>query len=170
MIRFALVCDKGHGFESWFRDNAAYADQVRAGFVTCPHCGSARVEKAIMAPHVARSDLPGKQEAPSAEQADAMPDAPAVVPAAPAAIADTDLTTLTPANRAMREVLRQFRRHVEANADNVGGQFADEALRMHHGEIEHRPIYGSASDEDAKMLIEEGVDVMPLPNTPDDRN
>jgi hypothetical protein len=160
MIRFALVCDRGHGFESWFRDNAAYADQAGAGLVTCPHCGSAKVEKSIMAPHVARSD----------KERHAGPVAPPATPAAPADGAGTAMTMLDPADLAMRALLRQFRRHVEAHADNVGGRFAEEAVLMHHGDIEQRPIYGSASPEDARMLIEEGIDVMPLPTAPDDRN
>ena len=53
MIRYALVCDKGHGFESWFADSAAYDKQAKRGLVTCPHCGSPKVEKAIMAPRLA---------------------------------------------------------------------------------------------------------------------
>jgi hypothetical protein len=157
MIRFALRCDQGHGFESWFRDNAAFADQASAGLVTCPHCGSARVEKSIMAPHVARSD----------KDRPALPALPAAAPAGGDGVA---MTMLDPADMALRALLRQFRRHVEAHADNVGSRFAEEAVLMHHGEIEQRPIYGSASVEDARMLIEEGIDVMPLPLAPDDRN
>jgi hypothetical protein len=102
MIRFALVCDHGHGFESWFRDNAAYADQAGAGLVTCPHCGSAKVEKSIMAPHVARSD----------KERHAGPVAPPATPAAPADGAGTAMTMLDPADLAMRALLREFRRHV----------------------------------------------------------
>ena len=55
MIRYALVCDKGHGFESWFADSAAFDKQAKRGLVTCPHCGSAKVEKAIMAPRLSGS-------------------------------------------------------------------------------------------------------------------
>lgn len=154
MIKYALQCDKGHGFESWFRDNESFRQQSRRGFVECPHCGSARVEKAIMAPHVARRD----REAAAAEAA--LPEAASAVPA----------TTLTPEDKAMRELVRAMRRHVEANADNVGDRFADEALRMHHGELDGRPIYGSATPDDARMLAEEGVGFMPLPRLPDDRN
>ena len=55
MIRYALVCEKGHDFESWFADSAAYDKQIKRKLVTCPHCGSAKVEKAIMAPRLAGS-------------------------------------------------------------------------------------------------------------------
>ena len=64
MIRYALVCDKGHGFESWFADSAAFDKQAKRGLVTCPHCGSAKVEKAIMAPR-----LCGRAQAQSAYRA-----------------------------------------------------------------------------------------------------
>jgi hypothetical protein len=157
MIKFALQCDKGHGFEGWFRDNLSFEQQAKRGFVECPHCGSVRVEKAIMAPNVARKD---RSERASAAEA-ALPVAAAhAMPA----------TTLTPEDRAMRDLVRAMRAHVEANADNVGDTFAEEALKMHHGELEHRPIYGSATPDDARMLAEEGVGFMPLPVVPDDRN
>lgn len=157
MIRFTLRCDEGHGFESWFRDNASWEEQVKAGFVSCPHCGSERVEKAIMAPNVARRDL---TPAPVA----------AADPAPAPAAAPTPMAALPPEMKAMREMLRAFRRHVEATADNVGSRFAQEARLMHHGEIEHRPIYGEATPEEVRELKEEGVEAHPLPILPDDRN
>lgn len=157
MIRFTLRCDEGHGFESWFRDNASWEEQVKAGLVTCPYCGSDRVEKAIMAPNVARRD-----RAP----APASPADPAPAPAA----APTPMAALPPEMKAMREMLRAFRRHVEATADNVGDRFAEEARLMHHGEIEHRPIYGQATPEEVSALKEEGVEAHPLPILPDERN
>ncbi|MGL4441539.1 MAG: DUF1178 family protein [Bosea sp. (in: a-proteobacteria)] len=156
MIKFALKCERGHGFESWFRDNASFEEQAKRGFVECPQCGSIRTEKAIMAPNIARMD---RESVATAQSALAVV-APAAMPA----------TTLTPEDRAMRDLVRAMRAHVEANADNVGDKFADEALKMHHGELEGRQIYGSATPDDARMLAEEGVGFMPLPMLPDDRN
>ena len=69
-----------------------------------------------------------------------------------------------------RAKLKELRDHIKANADNVGDQFPEQARKMHYGEIEHRPIYGDASPNEAKALIEEGVEVMPLPVLPEDRN
>ena len=66
--------------------------------------------------------------------------------------------------------LKELRDHIKANADNVGEQFPEQARKMHYGEIEHRPIYGDASPTEAKALIEEGVEVMPMPMLPEDRN
>jgi hypothetical protein len=70
----------------------------------------------------------------------------------------------------LRAKLRELRDHIVKNADNVGEKFPNEARKMHYGDIEHRPIYGDASPDEAKALIEEGVEVMPLPTLPEDRN
>jgi hypothetical protein len=72
--------------------------------------------------------------------------------------------------RELRTKLKQLRDHITSTADNVGTGFPDEARKMHYGEIKHRPIYGEASTEDARALIEEGIEVAPLPVLPGDRN
>ena len=64
MIRYALACDKGHSFESWFQNSAAYDKQAKQGLVTCPICDSAKVEKAIMAPRVSSARKRGAERAP----------------------------------------------------------------------------------------------------------
>ena len=72
--------------------------------------------------------------------------------------------------RELRQKLKELRDHVTKNANYVGGKFPEEARKIHYGEIEHRPIYGEASNEEARALIDEGVEVSPLPVLPDDRN
>jgi hypothetical protein len=161
MIRYSLVCDKGHDFESWFADSTAYDKQAKRKLVACPHCGSAKVEKAIMAPRLAGSKT-GKApaEAPPGEAPAATPE-----PAAPAPVA-----MLSPQERELRSKLKELRDHLTKNADNVGKKFPEQARKMHYGEVEHRSIYGEASPEDAKALAEEGIEFHPLPILPDDRN
>jgi hypothetical protein len=161
MIRYSLVCDKGHDFESWFADSAAYDKQAKRKLVACPHCGSAKVDKAIMAPRLAGSKT-GKApaEAPPVEAPAAAPE-----PAAPAPVA-----MLSPQERELRSKLKELRDHLTKNADNVGKKFPEQARKMHYGEVEHRSIYGEASPEDAKALAEEGIEFHPLPILPDDRN
>lgn len=156
MIRYALVCEHDHDFESWFPDSAAFDDLAARGLVTCPACGSAKVGKAIMAPQVARTD---RDRAPPAA-----PAAP-VAPEQPAPVA-----LLSDKERQLRDMLRALKRHVTENAENVGNSFPDEARRMHAGEIEERAIYGNASPEEAEALRDEGIDVLPLPMLPDERN
>ena len=159
MIRYALHCEHDHAFESWFQDSSAYDTQVKRKLVSCPVCNSVKIEKAIMAPRIV-----GKKGRERAE-----PAAPAAAPAAPEAAAGP--TPLVMAQeRELRAKLKELRDHIVKNADNVGERFPNEARKMHYGEIEHRPIYGEASPEEAKSLIEEGVEVSPLPVLPDDRN
>jgi hypothetical protein len=162
MIRYALRCERDHHFESWFQDSAAYESQVKRKLVSCPVCDSVKIEKAIMAPRIVSKK--GRERAEPAEQA-AAPAAPAPAPAAPEA------TPLVMAQeRELRAKLKELRDHIVKNADNVGDRFPNEARKMHYGEIEHRPIYGEASPEEAKSLIDEGVEVSPLPVLPEDRN
>ena len=158
MIRYSLVCDKGHDFESWFASSAAFDKQAKRKLVTCPLCNSAKVEKAIMAPRLARTD----RSAPIMASNEEVAPAPAQ-PSAPVAM-------VSPQEREFRKKLKELRDHLIANADNVGKQFPEEARKMHYGEIEHRSIYGEATPEDAKALAEEGIEFHPLPILPDDRN
>jgi hypothetical protein len=75
-----------------------------------------------------------------------------------------------PQEREYRSKLKELRDHLTKNADNVGAKFPEEARKMHYGETEHRSIFGEASPQEAKELLEEGVEVHPLPVLPDERN
>ena len=156
MIHYALICEKGHEFESWFADSAAFDKQVKRKLIACPHCGSAKVDKAIMAPRLASSR---KRKKP----------AEAPVPAAPAP-EKAPVAMISPQEQEFRVKLKELREHLTKNADNVGQKFPEEARKMHYGEIEHRSIYGEASPQDAKELAEEGIEFHPLPILPDERN
>jgi len=150
MIRYSLRCEAGHAFESWFQDSSAFDRQVKRKLVACPVCDSIKVEKAIMAPQIARKR--GDKRAPQPNDN-----------AAPTPM------LMSPENE-LRAKLRELRDFVKSNAEDVGQRFPTEARKMHYGEIKHRPIYGEATPDDAKSLVEEGVDVMPLPVLPEDRN
>ena len=157
MIRYALVCDKAHSFESWFADSSAYDKQVKRKLIACPQCDSTKIEKAIMAPRLATSkQRMMREEAPAAPPPDKSPVAPVAM--------------LSPQEQELRSKLKELRDHLTKNADNVGPKFPDEARKMHYGEIEHRSIYGEASPDDAKALAEEGIEFHPLPILPDERN
>jgi hypothetical protein len=131
MILFDLRCKDGHAFEAWFRDSAAYEDQVASRDLACPVCGSAEVSKALMAPAV--NSRPKIDAAQAAE--------------------------------AMR-LWRRVQSHIEKNFDHVGGRFAEEARKIHHGEAEKRSIYGEATKAEAKELRDEGIDVNQIPWLP----
>ncbi len=159
MIRYALRCECGHAFDSWFADSSAYDDQHARKLVTCPLCDSAKVEKAIMAPRLARKG----RRAEGGEAAENLPvvQTPAERPAP---------LVMAPQERKLVEKLRELREHVAKNAENVGSNFPTEARKMHYGDIEQRAIYGEATSDEARALIEEGVEVLPLPVLPDERN
>jgi hypothetical protein len=168
MIRYALACEKGHAFESWFASSAAYDKQAKHGLVTCPVCDSARVEKTIMAPRVAGTKKRGAAPAPAAEAAAPAPAASSAV--APSADVPAPVAIVSPQEREFRKKLKELREHLTKNADYVGQKFPEEARKMHYGEIEHRSIYGEASPDQAKELHEEGIEFHPLPVLPDERN
>lgn len=146
MIHYDLICDKGHAFDGWFRNSAAYDEQAGKGLVTCTQCGSAKVEKQLMAP-----GIPVKSNRKS--EVNTMVAAPA----------DPRLAELM-------KMMREMRRHVEENAEYVGDRFAEEARKIHYEESEQRGIYGQTTPDEAKELIEEGIAVHPLPRLPEDGN
>lgn len=134
MIVYQLRCDSDHAFEAWFRDSAAFDRQRKARKVDCPVCGSSKVEKAPMAPHLAKARN-GEAASDPAKDSTAR----------------------------FIEAARQIREHVERNCDYVGERFAEEARRIHYGEADQRGIYGEASDKEASELKDEGVAFSRIP-------
>ncbi|MGA8649731.1 MAG: DUF1178 family protein [Xanthobacteraceae bacterium] len=158
MIRYALNCEKGHTFESWFANSAAYDKQVKRSLIACPVCDSTKVEKAIMAPRLGRTE--------AAEE----PRMPAPAAAPPPAPPPAPLAVMSPPERELRKKLKELREHIVKNADYVGPRFPEQARKIHYGEVEHRSIYGEATAEEAKELNEEGIAFHPLPILPDEFN
>lgn len=145
MIRYDLVCDREHAFEGWFRDSAACDDQLVAGALECPVCKSGRVAKQLMAPAVrtrkGTEAVRQRVAAPGDER-----------------------------QKKLLEAMRQLRRKVVASAEYVGERFSEEARRIHYQEAAARGIYGEATLEEAKALVEEGIEAHPLPWLPEDAN
>jgi hypothetical protein len=147
MIHYDLICDKGHAFDGWFRNSTAYDEQAAKGLVSCTVCGSAKVEKQLMAP-----GIPVKSN-----RKDSTPK--------PMVSSPVD-----PRLAIMMQMVREMRKHVEENAEYVGDRFAEEARKIHYEEADARGIYGEATPDEAKSLIEEGIAVHPLPRLPEDGN
>ncbi len=158
MIRYALRCEHDHEFEAWFSSSAAYDEQAAEGEVVCPACGSANVEKALMAPNLGPSTKHGKSTRPASRPE----------PAADAAEGAT--LARTPDMKQLRALARRLREHVTENADYVGDRFAEEARKIHYEETEARGIYGEATADEAEALQDEGIDFHPLPVLPEDQN
>jgi hypothetical protein len=141
MIRFSLVCERDHEFEAWFRNSDDFDTQKKRGFVTCPACNSAKVEKALMAPAVSTGRRKEKIALAAGEQ-----------------------------HKQMLQQFQELGRKLREGAENVGDKFAEEARKIHFGETEARGIYGEASPDEVKGLLEDGVEVLPLPPLPEERN
>ena len=134
-------------------------EQAKRSLIACPVCSSSKVEKAIMAPRLGRSDaIEEPIGPPAAAPAPATP-----TPAAPVAM-------MSPVERELRSKLKELREHIVKNADYVGPRFPEQARKIHYGEVEHRSIYGEATPEEAKELNEEGIAFHPLPVLPDEFN
>lgn len=136
MIKYSVRCGKDHVFEAWFKDSVTFDAQSKSGDIVCPQCGNNLVVKAPMAPRIVKS-----------QQSDVLHESRA------REVAERIL-----------EAAVEMRKEVEANCDYVGGQFADEARKIHYGEADERGIYGEASDEETQELDDEGIDVIKLPN------
>jgi hypothetical protein len=161
MIRYALVCQKGHGFDGWFRSSDDYDAQRKRRLVSCPSCGTTKVEKAVMAPRVVPSDKAASRRR-KGEPKNPSPEVPAP-DNTPSLVASAE-------HREMLQKLRQIRDEVLKKSEYVGPRFAEEARKIHSEDAPERGIYGEATPAEVKSLSEEGIDVFPIPVLPDDKN
>jgi hypothetical protein len=147
VIRYSLVCDNGHTFESWFQNSKASDGQLKRGLVACPICDSVKVSKAIMAPAISASKR--KEAAEDVVQ--------------PVAL-------LSEKEQETRKLVKALHEHVKKNSEHVGEKFPTLARQMHYEEIPARSIHGEAKPDEVRELLEEGVEVAPLPPLPDKGN
>ena len=163
-----LHCAHQHSFEGWFASEDDFQSQLARGLVTCPMCGDASITKMLSAPRLNLSSARGEPEprsTPSAnadttehEQHAGVPTAPSSVPAT---VSPQEVASLAPAQ--LQAAWMQMVRHVVANTEDVGTQFSEEARKMHYGESEPRNIRGHATPEETEALLDEGIQVVPLP-------
>ena len=142
MIRYSLICDSAHSFEGWFSASADFDQQVQSGFLTCPTCGSSAITKGLMAPSVATAR---KKE-------------------------ERQHVAMDVARQEMIAKLKEAVDAIKANAEDVGERFPEEARKIHYGEADARGIIGQASLSEVRELVEEGIEVAPLPVLPEDAN
>jgi hypothetical protein len=142
LIVYRLVCSTGHEFEGWFKDSATFDAQAAQGALECPVCSDSDVKKAIMAPALRKSEQ---------------------LPAPPA-------PQTAPEMQKVRQFMAGYRKFVEENAEYVGPKFPEEARKIHYGETEDRHIYGESTIREARELIEEGIEIAPVPPDPGDLN
>jgi hypothetical protein len=148
MMKYRLVCSEGHEFEGWFKSCAAYEEQEPRGQISCPHCGTSRVSKAIMAPNVA-TRIGSTKSAPERQEL---------------------LCNATAGASQLYAMMRQLRAVIEQHSEYVGPRFAEEARKIYYDESEARGIYGEASADEVRALTEEGIPVLPMPPLREDLN
>ena len=147
MVIYNLVCRKNHSFEGWFPNFEEYQKQADKKQISCPTCGSKKVEKVphACAVHVKKQELaPPKNKK---ERSEAEITAPAAA--------------LSPAE--FKEMLIRVHHYVNENFEDVGPRFAEEARQIHNGKADERPIHGTATVEETKELAAEGIPVVALP-------
>ena len=162
MIKYQLICDKEHEFEGWFSNSSAYDEQLAKGFVECPVCGSAEVRRALMAPNL---------NSPKSRKAPDLPALPKAEEIAAQPASENPLTKLSPKDQAAvmgaaMTALRDIHKKVKTDFTNVGDKFADEARKIHYGEAEQKPIYGTTTEEEREDLADEGIVFHHLPDLP----
>jgi len=153
MIVFDLQCaPHGHRFEGWFGSSDDFASQQARGLVSCPACGSAEVVKSVMAPNLGRkgNQLP--------EPVRRKPETPVRVPAA----MNQPPAGLPPEAVAMMKAIALAQAEALKSSTWVGEDFADKARAIHYGESDPELIHGQASAEEARELLDEGIEIAPI--------
>ena len=158
MILYRLKCKKGHEFEGWFASSAAFDTQEKRGLLSCAHCGTSKVAKALMAPRIAK-----RSKSKAAAKRERTEEIAVEAPPKPE-------TQRVAAHRELATAMRKLRAEIEAKSEYVGPRFSEEARKIHYEEVPARGIHGEATAEEAKALQEEGIEFFPLPTLPEDRN
>ena len=182
MIKYQLICDQNHEFEGWFQGSSAFDEQAANGLLRCPLCDSDQIKRALMTPHLSS---PKRRKTITPSRADQLPDTqPAVsvpassvpYPPASSAAGHAASSERVPAmndeqvqafGAALAE-LRQLRQKLIKDCRDVGENFAEEARKIHYGEVEAEGIYGKTTQEEREALEDEGIEIFDVPWVPSD--
>ncbi len=163
MILFDVKCSGGHVFEAWFQNNEAFEKQVNSELVECPLCGCTRTSKSLMAPNIsANNSLVELDAAHSQNEHDHHK---VLVSAHSSKTNEVSSDDVKRALEHMHNTMAKFRKQVEKTCEYVGDDFADEARKIHYGESEMRGIYGETTIKETEELLDEGIDILPIPGT-----
>lgn len=149
---FNLCCEHNHHFEGWFSSARDFDEQIEKKLLQCPICDSIAVRRLPSAPrlNLSASGKPsdnGDASSPAGEKRQPV---------------------MAPTAQQVQALWMQMARHIEANTEDVGERFAEEARAIHYNEAPERGIRGAATAQEAQELADEGIDVMtfPMPVTP----
>lgn len=166
MIRYRLLCDEGHDFDAWFRNSDDFEQQKTHMLISCPLCSSTAIDRGLMAPAIAKAKY--HEEEKVATSTDISTNA----QASPKNKEDANIPAALP-NLQMEHIIslmRDFKKTVIENAVDVGEKFAEEARKIHYGDTDPYGIYGKATTQEVMELAEDGIDILPLPILPEERN
>ncbi len=181
MKKFTLICDREHEFEAWFSSSEAITEQVSQKLLDCPYCGSQLIRKQLSAPNLSSPKTRARMHITNPTEAEnAAPPPAAISPAAQMSVQDTAKLNSSgpdkpqhfagPASdlqaHALRMAIKQLHKTIQAEFKNVGEDFAEQARKMHYGEKENENIYGTCSPDETKELIDEGIEIAPIPVLP----
>ena len=149
MIKYSLKCieddcNKKDSFDGWFQNSASFEKQIKAGYISCPYCGSLKIRKNLMSPSV-KTDKEIKPKINSKN------------------FKYEKLSEKTSRQVDMMVVLRNLKKEIQKNAEFVGKNFAKEAKAIHEGKSKERPIYGQANAKDLEELKSKNIDVIDIP-------
>ena len=167
MKKFSLGCEYDHEFEGWFADADAIRQQLQAGLLDCPYCGSTNLEKKLSAPNLS---TPKTKARITEQQQDVLSPAADPMSAPEAASAKPSSTALATSEgagaAALRMAVRALHQKIRTEFTNVGDKFAEEARKIQEGASEEQNIYGTCTVEEHRELSEDGIDILPLPDLP----
>ena len=166
MKKFALICANNHEFEGWFASADALGDQAARGLIDCPYCGSLEVKKQLSAPNLSTPKTKARIAEKAAQSAPVAGIEGKKPVSAPSAVMASGSPEGAAYHTALRMAVQQLRKTVLSEFTNVGDKFAEEARKIHKGEAEENNIYGTCTRQETEELLEEGVDIMPLPDLP----
>ncbi|MFK7866190.1 MAG: DUF1178 family protein [Alphaproteobacteria bacterium] len=163
MINLSLYCEKSHEFESMFKDHDGFEKLANQGLLSCPLCGSNNIKKGLSAPFVQSAKTKAKHKIPLSDEVAKSPAPDVAAPAADLVQVDQEHSAKGLAVAELIEKVKALKQHIESTHKDVGDQFPEMARQIHYGEREHEKIIGKADIDEAKALIQEGINLIPLP-------
>ena len=159
MKKFSLGCEYDHEFEGWFADADAIRQQLQAGLLDCPYCGSTNLEKRLSSPNLSTPKTKARM---IEQQQDALHPEAVAATGPSAALAPS----VGEGAAALRIAVRALNQRIRAEFTDVGDRFAEEARKIQEGTSEEQNIYGTCTAEEHRELSEDGIDILPLPELP----
>ena len=154
MIKYSLKCveehcNKNEPFDGWFQNSASFEEQIDAGYVSCPYCGSLNIKKNLMSPSVKST----KEKSPNVISKN---------------VKHSEMNNNSYKQIDMMVMLRNLKKEIQNNAEFVGNNFTKEAKAIHEGKSKERAIYGQADAKDLEELKSKNIDVINIPWVQDD--